>query len=370
MTTPKELADKAKREASHAMAIARVSFETVPAITALHATIDQLQAMAEASQATIQHLREAWATLHNLSVDMDAGPVRQQMQKRAQATRAHLDSLEQPDGSYQRQGSGEPDTKCGTEQYMRGFNDAKAQFAPPSAQQATGDEPDWDECIRQAEVATGLKVERNTMSIVIREVRRWLMTKELVAGLQATGSGQVLTVDDMARVLQAAWAKAEPNHGVTLNPTSYWSTFADMARAALAAATQAQPEIPPVSARSSPQRSRSERFVASPDGRSIDDDDFIYDASLKVYGDFEDDTSRHSYAQWLCNTLNAATTTGKREPLTPDHPDLIPRGFLLQWPAVGGKRHPVWNDTDAAAKSVGCPSEPLFALRGITGEQR
>lgn len=36
------------------------------------------------------------------------------------------------------------------------------------------DEPDWDECIRQAEVATGLKVERHTLSIVIREVRRWL----------------------------------------------------------------------------------------------------------------------------------------------------------------------------------------------------
>jgi hypothetical protein len=36
------------------------------------------------------------------------------------------------------------------------------------------DEPDWDECIRQAEVATGLKVEQHTMSIVIREVRRWL----------------------------------------------------------------------------------------------------------------------------------------------------------------------------------------------------
>lgn len=36
------------------------------------------------------------------------------------------------------------------------------------------DEPNWEECIRQAEVATGLKVERHTLSIVIREVRRWL----------------------------------------------------------------------------------------------------------------------------------------------------------------------------------------------------
>ena len=40
------------------------------------------------------------------------------------------------------------------------------------------DEPNWDECIRQAEVSTGLKVERHTLSIVIREVRRWLIAKQ------------------------------------------------------------------------------------------------------------------------------------------------------------------------------------------------
>ncbi len=39
-------------------------------------------------------------------------------------------------------------------------------------------EPDWDECIRQAEISTGLKVERHTLSIVIREVRRWLIAKQ------------------------------------------------------------------------------------------------------------------------------------------------------------------------------------------------
>lgn len=43
---------------------------------------------------------------------------------------------------------------------------------------APGDEPDWDECIRQAEVATGIKVERHTISIVIREVRRWLAHRQ------------------------------------------------------------------------------------------------------------------------------------------------------------------------------------------------
>lgn len=35
-------------------------------------------------------------------------------------------------------------------------------------------EPDWDEVRRQTEVATGLKVEQNTYSIIIREVRRWI----------------------------------------------------------------------------------------------------------------------------------------------------------------------------------------------------
>lgn len=36
------------------------------------------------------------------------------------------------------------------------------------------DEPDWDECVRQAEVAIGIKVDRSTLSILVREVRRWL----------------------------------------------------------------------------------------------------------------------------------------------------------------------------------------------------
>ena len=38
-------------------------------------------------------------------------------------------------------------------------------------------------------------------------------------------------IDRIAGLLQAAWAKAEPDHGVTLHPVSYIATFADMARA-------------------------------------------------------------------------------------------------------------------------------------------
>lgn len=46
-------------------------------------------------------------------------------------------------------------------------------------------------------------------------------------------AGEPATVDDLARRLFAAFAKAEPESGITLNPTSYWATFADMARAVL-----------------------------------------------------------------------------------------------------------------------------------------
>jgi len=41
-------------------------------------------------------------------------------------------------------------------------------------------------------------------------------------------------VDRVARILIAAWAKAEPDHGVTKHPVSYRATFADMARAVIA----------------------------------------------------------------------------------------------------------------------------------------
>lgn len=47
----------------------------------------------------------------------------------------------------------------------------------------------------------------------------------------------------MALRLYAAWAKAEPNHGVTKYPVSYWQTFIDMARAVLSA-SPAAPSAP------------------------------------------------------------------------------------------------------------------------------
>lgn len=49
-------------------------------------------------------------------------------------------------------------------------------------------------------------------------------------------TGVASDVDSMARVLMAAFAKAEPEHPITRYPTSFVATFADMARAAIAAA--------------------------------------------------------------------------------------------------------------------------------------
>lgn len=43
------------------------------------------------------------------------------------------------------------------------------------------DEPDWEHCIAQSEEATGIKVERTTVSIIIREVRRWLTAKQALS---------------------------------------------------------------------------------------------------------------------------------------------------------------------------------------------
>lgn len=53
-------------------------------------------------------------------------------------------------------------------------------------------------------------------------------------------------------------------------------------------------------------RSKAIRFEASKDGRLIHDDDFEYDAILRVDGDFASDEQRKSYSDWLCGKLNAA----------------------------------------------------------------
>jgi ribA/ribD-fused uncharacterized protein len=43
------------------------------------------------NDAVYHQLAQAWATLHNLSLDMESGPIKQQMQKRAKEIREYLD---------------------------------------------------------------------------------------------------------------------------------------------------------------------------------------------------------------------------------------------------------------------------------------
>lgn len=56
------------------------------------------------------------------------------------------------------------------------------------------------------------------------------------------------------------------------------------------------------------------RFRVSDGGRTISDEDFIFDALIRVGGDFGDDALRTRYAQWMCDVLNEADKTLTREP--------------------------------------------------------
>lgn len=67
-----------------------------------------------------------------------------------------------------------------------------------------------------------------------------------------------------------------------------------------------------------PDRSRAVRFVArmNTDGRGVvvDDDDFHYDALLKLSGDWPSDAERMAYAEAVAAALNAAVIPdGKSE---------------------------------------------------------
>lgn len=57
-----------------------------------------------------------------------------------------------------------------------------------------------------------------------------------------------------------------------------------------------------------------QRFRVSDGGRTISDEDFIFDALIRVGGDFGDDALRTRYAQWICDALNEADKTLPREP--------------------------------------------------------
>ncbi len=99
--------------------------------------------------------------------------------------------------------------------------------------ESPGGKPDWDECIRQSEVATGLKVDRNTFSIIKREVRRWLaqchasqpaeeqagerkplteaqIDRHSIAAVDCPPSSTVILVSSLRRLLGITATKGEP----------------------------------------------------------------------------------------------------------------------------------------------------------------
>lgn len=47
-------------------------------------------------------------------------------------------------------------------------------------------------------------------------------------------------------------------------------------------------------------------WTASPDGRTIQSEDFTHDVTLRVSGDFADDTQRQQYSERLAEKLNAS----------------------------------------------------------------
>lgn len=84
--------------------------------------------------------------------------------------------------------------------WVLGYNAALDAYEAPDGYELVivqklqpADEPDWDDCIRQAEVATGLKVERHTLSIVIREVRRWLAGRNAGLAIPRAPSTDAIT---------------------------------------------------------------------------------------------------------------------------------------------------------------------------------
>ncbi|WP_339898225.1 hypothetical protein [uncultured Gilvimarinus sp.] len=73
-----------------------------------------------------------------------------------------------------------------------------------------------------------------------------------------------MDVSTVANAIEQAWATAEPEHSITKNPVSYRSTFADMARAAIAACNTPAAAVPEtVSAHNARLISQSMSFLAS-----------------------------------------------------------------------------------------------------------
>lgn len=116
----------------------------------------------------------------------------------------------------------------------------RSRSQPPAATQG---EPDWDECIRLAEEATGLKVERHTMSIVIREVRRWLAAS---TPSPAAPTAPAAVGDEREAFEKWLLTVSHPTDGERLSASSAieFARAAWLARAALSTAAVKAAEVP------------------------------------------------------------------------------------------------------------------------------
>ena len=52
----------------------------------------------------------------------------------------------------------------------------------------------------------------------------------------------------------------------------------------------------------------------------------------------------------------------ERDAALADQPKPQPRGFLMHWPAMGGGRRLIWDDSRIAGDAIGCPVEPVFSF--------
>lgn len=128
---------------------------------------------------------------------------------------------------------------------LRFCADGGATGSPLREAAPTVVEPDWGDIREQTEEATGLKVERNTYSIVIREVRKWLAATppraptvvEPVAHCALTPAGKIAHFDGRPMVMIGSvgnehhptplYAAAPPRAALTdEHPYTYASTQA------------------------------------------------------------------------------------------------------------------------------------------------
>jgi hypothetical protein len=144
-----------------------------------------------------------------------------------------------------------------------------------------------------------------------------------------------------AEAIARTWAYRS-EHGLRFYPSH--DGGGDLWKGWLAAKQDAAPTS------AAPMRSREVRFIASADGRNIDDDDFEHDAVLRIYGDFGSDEQRLAYASTLCDLLNVAPTSASTVPEDALSSEVINRAHIL----AGDLPHVVIDKLRAARNPGAC----------------